>query len=83
MFEKKCKPEHYLRDLTGSRVAKYNLNDSTLLDNLQFSLDQNWTIVAVPNKNIEDLGISSKFNLGVIGLTARGLELRNSWGTIV
>lgn len=26
VFEKRCQPEHYLRDLTGSRVAKFNLN---------------------------------------------------------
>ena len=53
VFEKNCKPEYYLRDLTGSRIAKYSLNDSTLLDNLQFSLDNNWTVVAVPNSRIE------------------------------
>jgi hypothetical protein len=52
VFAANCKPEHYLRDLTGSRVAKYSLNDNTLLDNVQFSLDQNWTVIAVPNNKI-------------------------------
>lgn len=37
--------------------------------------------MAVPNKSIEDLGLNSRFVLSIIGLTSRGLELRNSWGT--
>lgn len=81
VFQKKSLPEHYLRDLTGSRVARYDLNDSNLLDNLQFSLEQNWTVIAVPRKGVEDLGLSSQYNLGIIGISSKGFELRNSWGT--
>jgi hypothetical protein len=37
----------------------------------------------VPNSKIEELGLNSKYNLGVIGYGSKGFELRNSWGTFV
>jgi hypothetical protein len=37
----------------------------------------------VPNSKIEELGLNSKYNLGVIGYGNKGLELRNSWGTFI
>jgi hypothetical protein len=72
-----------LRDLTGARVAKYNPSDKDLMDNIKHALDQSWTIIAVPNSKIEELGLSSRFNLGITGIGGKGLELRNSWGTTV
>lgn len=40
-------------------------------------------MVAVPNQSIRDLGLDSKYNLSVLNVSSRGLELRNSWGTTV
>lgn len=42
------------------------------MENLQFSLDQNWTAVAVPKKAIEDLGLNSSYNLSIVGISSRG-----------
>lgn len=53
------------------------------MEELQFSLDQDWTVVAVPNSRISQLGLDSQYNLSLIKLGSRGFELRNSWGTTI
>jgi calpain-15 len=83
VFFRKSKPEHYLRDLTGSRVVQYGPTDKDFASSIKHALDQSWTVIAVPTSKIEELGLNHKFNLGITGLSNRGLELRNSWGTMI
>lgn len=65
-------------------MEKISTESLELMERIEEALQNNWAIVAVPKKGIEELGIDAAYNLGITNIGSRGeLELRNSWGTIV
>ena len=46
------------------------------------ALGSGQVVQAVPTERIAALGVNPNFSYSVINFTGRGLELRNSWGTL-
>jgi len=74
--------EYYLRDLTGAPVRRYPIDHPDIQNIVKKALTTGQVIQAVPTNKIAALGINPNFSYSVINYSGKGLELRNSWGTL-
>lgn len=82
VFERPQPREYYLRDLTGAPVRKYGVDHPDIKNIVSKALSSGQVVQAVPTEKISALGVNPNYSYSVINYSNKGIELRNSWGTL-
>lgn len=81
-FDRVQPREYYLRDLTGAPVRRYPIDHPDLKNAVSKALSSGQVVQAVPTEKIAALGVNPNYTYSVINFSNKGIELRNSWGTL-